>query len=67
MQRFKTDERIDNCGDLREFVALQVSRLLIDLAAVRDSGHIDGSGRVVNDINYPVIANTKPPFLIAAP
>jgi len=43
-----------------------VSRLIIDLAPVRDSRHIDGSGRVVNDINYPVVANTNPPFLIAA-
>jgi len=33
---------------------------------VRDPRHIYGSGRVVNDVNDPVVANTNPPFLIAA-
>ena len=46
--------------------AFAVSRLFIDLAPVRDSRHIDGSGHVVNNINYPVIAKTNPPFLVAA-
>jgi len=43
-----------------------VCQLFIDLAAVGDRSHIDGSGRVVNDINYPVIANTNSPFFLAA-
>src|SRR3984957_17915031 len=42
------------------------SRLLVDLTSVRDSGHIDGSGGIVNDINYPVVTDANPPFFIAA-
>src|SRR5271167_2692981 len=40
--------------------------LFVDLASVRDSRYVDGSGRVVNDINYPVVANANPPFVVAA-
>jgi hypothetical protein len=44
---------------------LAASRLFIYLAPVRDPRHIDGSGRVVNDVNYPVVTDTNPPFVIA--
>jgi hypothetical protein len=42
------------------------SQLLIDLAAVRDPRQVDSSGLVINDIDYPVVADTNPPFLFAA-
>jgi hypothetical protein len=38
----------------------------MDIAPVRDPRHVDGSGRIVNDVNYAVVTNTNPPFLIAA-
>jgi hypothetical protein len=41
--------------------------LFIDIAPVRDPRHIDDSSPVVNDVNYSIIADTDPPFLIAAP
>jgi len=40
---------------------------LINLATVRDSRHINRSGAVINDIDYSVITNANPPFLVAAP
>ncbi len=43
-----------------------LSRLLVNLAPVSNPGHIDDFGRVVNDINYPIVANTNPPFVVAA-
>ena len=33
---------------------------------MRDSHYVDSFGDVVNDIDYPVIANTNSPLLIAA-
>jgi len=47
-------------------MARHAHRLLICIAPVRDPRHIDGSGGIVNDVNDPVIADTNPPFLIAA-
>ena len=44
----------------------RIFRLFVDLASVRDPRHIDGSGRVVNDVDDPVITDTNPPFVIAA-
>ena len=42
------------------------SRLLVGLAPVRNSAYIDGSGGIVDDINYPIVPDTNPPFFIAA-
>ena len=41
-------------------------RLFVNLAPMCNSGHIDGSGFIVNLVNDTVIANANAPFLIAA-
>ena len=41
-------------------------RLFVNLAPVRDSCHVDGSGPIVNLVHDAVITNTNTPFLIAA-
>jgi len=42
------------------------SQSFIYFAAVRDPRHINGSGRVVNDVNDPVVTHTNPSLVIAA-
>jgi hypothetical protein len=53
----------DRCDDDER---LNFLRLLVNFTPVRDPRHIDGSRRVIDDVNDPVIADANPPFVIAA-